>query len=88
MKGIATRKSRRKKIRISLDRMTKEVVSLIFNSNSQIASVGLRDLAGDMRRYNKPGYKNRNNWRIRSPLPISQIDFSFISSVIKSSARD
>ncbi len=88
MKTATSRKLRHKKIRISLDQMTKEATSLMFNSRSQIATFGLRDLLGDLRRYNNPGHKNRTNWRIRSTVPIGEADFGFIGSMIKGSGRN
>jgi 4-alpha-glucanotransferase len=87
-KMTISRRLRCKKIRISLDQMTKETISLMFNSRSQIATVGLRDLLGDLRRYNNPGHKNRTNWRIRSTVLIGEMDFSFIESIIKNSKRN
>lgn len=87
MKGITRKKARRKKIRIPLDQMTKEMISLVFCSHSQIASVSLADLTGDMRRYNKPGEKNRTNWKVRCRVPTNEIDFSFLKEIIKQTGR-
>ncbi len=87
MKGITRKKARRKKIRIPMDLMIREMISLVFCSHSRIASVSLADLVGDMRRYNKPGEKNRTNWKIRHRVPTDEIDFSFLKEIINQTGR-
>jgi len=64
-----------------------EIVRLIFNTQSIIASITLRDLTNDLRRYNTPGKKNYHNWKLRSPLTLEEIDFDQIAEIIKESGR-
>lgn len=64
-----------------------QIADLVFKSDSYWASVTLRDLTFDMRRYNKPGVKNSQNWTERMHIDIEDVDFSMISSIIKRSNR-
>ncbi len=62
-------------------------IELIFKSNAILASVSLRDLVFDLRRYNHAGMKNFRNWKFRSPLYLEKTDFSKISTIISFSGR-
>lgn len=67
--------------------MSWSILSLLFQSKAQIASVTLRDLSHDLRRYNKPGSIKVQNWKTRMELPLESIDWTQISSVIQTTNR-
>jgi 4-alpha-glucanotransferase len=63
------------------------LTSLLFNSKAAIATVTLRDLVSDRRRYNKPGQKLTQNWRLRSPEYLEETDFAKVGKIIEASSR-
>lgn len=66
----------------------KKIINLVFKSRAQIASIAMRDLASDLRRYNSPGVKNSRNWRAQMLVPIEDLDFSAIKKIIFDSGRN
>lgn len=64
-----------------------QLIELIFQSNARFASVTLRDLSFDLRRYNKPGLKFSGNWNNRSNVRLDSIDFKTIENIIIQSKR-
>jgi 4-alpha-glucanotransferase len=64
-----------------------DVIEIIFASRANIASITLRDLVGDLRRYNTPGTQNLKNWRARSPQDIEDINFGPIEEIIRKTNR-
>ncbi len=64
-----------------------QIVSLIFKSDAYWASITLRDLTFDMRRYNKPGVKNSQNWTERMPVNIEDMDLGVIKKIIAITRR-
>lgn len=64
-----------------------QIINLVFSSKANIATVSMRDLCFDLRRYNKPGLKNSQNWTMCMQKNIEDIDFRQISEIIKMSNR-
>lgn len=64
-----------------------DLTRLVFGSKAWMATTTLRDLAGDLRQYNRPGHKNSRNWKLYCPIPIEKIDFSKIAKIIKETGR-
>ncbi|OQB06451.1 MAG: 4-alpha-glucanotransferase [bacterium ADurb.Bin212] len=64
-----------------------QIVGLVFGSEALWASITLRDLTFDLRRYNMPGVKNSQNWTERMHINIEDVDFNPIGTIIKSSNR-
>jgi len=87
MKDLYHEHKRRKKIRLSPEDATHRITQLVFDSPALIASTSIRDLAGDLRAYNKPGKINNTNWKLICPQALEEINFSAIANVIKSSGR-
>ncbi|MDH4358435.1 MAG: 4-alpha-glucanotransferase [Candidatus Berkelbacteria bacterium] len=64
-----------------------DVIELVFSCAAWIASISLRDIIADNRRYNKPGKIKLTNWRLRSPKLTEEINFSKIARTIKKTGR-
>ncbi len=64
-----------------------EVIRLVFRSRAMIASITLRDMIGDTRRYNLPGECNPSFWLLHSLATIEETDFSVIGTIIRESER-
>ncbi len=64
-----------------------QIVGLVFMSEAFLASITLRDLTFDLRRYNRPGIENYRNWTNRMAVVTEEIDFCRIASIIKKSGR-
>lgn len=64
-----------------------ELIRLVFKSSAMIASVTLRDIIGDIRRFNFPGTDNSQNWRLYCPLSLEKINFQRIRKIIIDSKR-
>ena len=64
-----------------------QLTHLLFNSEACVASITLRDLSFDERRYNKPGQKNSQNWTTRMHKNLEEVDFTRIEDIIAKSNR-
>lgn len=71
----------------TFDEEIDELIKLVFESQAAIASVTLRDLGHDLRRYNHPSYKNPTDWRLRMGVEIEKMDFSKMKKIILESNR-
>ena len=65
-----------------------DIIKKVFNTNSKIATITLRDLENDPRRYNKPGSENSHNWSNRMQTPIKNLNIKQITSIIHQSNRN
>ena len=64
------------------------LVEMAFNVKSVIASVALRDITHDPRRFNLPGSQNETNWRLRMPEKLELAEWSKMEQIIKASGRN